>query len=188
MIHTLEKSISDLNNQKVEAQSAEDIVAEARPTLGWEEVKIDLYCPDHGVREVERTFTSLGCPYTEPLPNPLVANTKPAPPAVKRMEARRAIRLARVQQGKETWRGMSKTERAGVARQLVLNERAIAALPPMVPGPRSKAARNTAPIVAKDALVPRGAQTERVVRRVRPVVVPLRRRHRGARAAEAQPT
>ena len=107
------------------------------------------------------TFTSLGCPYTEPLPNPLVANTKPAPPAVKRMEARRAIRLARVQQGKETWRGMSKTERAGVARQLVLNERAIAALPPMVPGPRSKAARNTAPIVAKDALVPRGAQTER---------------------------
>ena len=79
------------------------------------------------------TFTSLGCPYTEPLVNPLVVKTKPQPPPVKRLEARRAIKLARMQQGKQDWRAMSKQDRATVARQLVLTERAIAALPTMAP-------------------------------------------------------
>ena len=107
------------------------------------------------------TFTSLGCPYTEPLVNPLVANTKPQPPPVKRLEARRAIKLARMQQGKQDWRALSKTERATVARQLVLTERAIAALPPMPPPVLGRAARNTAPVIVSEAR--RGAQTERAV-------------------------
>ena len=56
---------------------------------------------------------------------------------------------------------MSKTERAGVARQLVLNERAIAALPPMVPVLNVRAARNTAPIVLSSRCANNGAQTDR---------------------------
>jgi hypothetical protein len=107
------------------------------------------------------TFTSLGCPFTEPLANPLAVNTKPAPPPIKRMEARRAIRQARVAEGKEQWRAMSKTERAAVARQLVLNERAVAALPPMVRVPRMKAARNTAPVLPCALAANSGAQTDR---------------------------
>jgi hypothetical protein len=107
------------------------------------------------------TFTSLGCPFTEPLANPLAVNTKPAPPPIKRMEARRAIRQARVAEGKEQWRAMPKTERAAVARQLVLNERAVAALPPMVRVPRMKAARNTAPVLPCALAANSGAQTDR---------------------------
>ncbi len=106
-------------------------------------------------------FTSLGCPFTEPLPNPLAVNTKPAPPPIKRMEARRAIRQARAAEGKEQWRALSKTERAAVARQLVLNERAVAALPPMVPVARMKAARNTAPVLPCLLASNSGAQTDR---------------------------
>ena len=107
------------------------------------------------------TFTTLGCPYTEPLANPLDTNRKPAPPPVKRAEARRAIWQARAEQGAEGWRAMSKTERASVARQLVLNERAIAALPPMVHVPRMKPPRNTAPVLPHLLSASSGAQTDR---------------------------
>ena len=56
----LEKEGGEHNDADLRPGRLGKIVAEARPKLGWEGVKIDLYCPDHGVREVERTFTSLG--------------------------------------------------------------------------------------------------------------------------------
>ena len=85
-------------------------------------------------------FTHLGCPFTERLPDPKLANARPAPPAVSRAEARRAIKALR-ESGRERWMALPKPERAELARQRVMTERAVAALPPLPPpvkGPRSR--------------------------------------------------
>ena len=44
----------------VEPERFERIVADARDVLGWDRIKVDLYCLDHSVREVDRTFHQIG--------------------------------------------------------------------------------------------------------------------------------
>eukprot|EP01051_Picozoa_sp_SAG22_P034075 SAG22_NODE_15263_length_353_cov_0.606299_1_plen_112_part_01 len=68
-VKAFEKDGGEHNDSELPDDRLEDIVARARPKLGWEGVKIDLYCPDHGVREVERTFTSLGWSFDRNCPH-----------------------------------------------------------------------------------------------------------------------
>jgi translation initiation factor 1 (eIF-1/SUI1) len=72
-VKALEGEGGQHNSSELPQSKFKALTGQARKALGWEKVKIDLYCPDHGVREVERTFTQLGwdfdgnCPHgTQP--------------------------------------------------------------------------------------------------------------------------
>ena len=69
-VHKFEKDGGIHNQQRVPNETWEQLVSEARETLGWQGVKIDLYTLDHSVREVDKTFTQLGWHFDQNRPNP----------------------------------------------------------------------------------------------------------------------